>query len=230
MSLGILRDIGIILFLYLTWRNLRENYKEDRLIVFGWTSILVFLISGRLIFGLLNWGVWQNWTDWLAVWTKPGFNLLGAYLSLIGVSWIIARKEGWKLWPLMEDLWGSLLILLIFILADEFFRTRFDLLTGLYALVLVIGYIIGFIIKPRYRSWVWYHSGKKGFVFFFINALIFFMLSLLSWWFKSGIPTEIGFAALGLISVISLLTLGNVFEPLTVNLKRSRNDRTKENE
>ena len=58
--------VGMILFLYLTWRNLREDYKEGVLVSFSWLALLAMVLGGRLLYGLLNWGVWNdNWMDWI---------------------------------------------------------------------------------------------------------------------------------------------------------------------
>jgi hypothetical protein len=229
MNLAILRVIGLILFLYLSWRNLRDNYKEENLIVYSWVAVLGLLIGGRLAFGLINFGVWnQNWWDWFSVWSKPGMSILGAYLSLVGVTFLMSRLEGWKLWPFLEDLSNNILILFLFIMLDEWVRSHFSLSVGVYSLIIFLGLGVNILVKSRYRSWVWYHSGKKGFVFFFTNAIMFFMLSLTSWWFKSSIWVTGIFALLSFMSGVSLLILGEVFEPLVLNVKRSKNEKAKE--
>jgi hypothetical protein len=229
MNLAILKVIGIVLFLYFSWRDLRDNYKEDNLISYGWMSILAFLVGSRIGFGLINFGVWnENILDWFSIWTKPGMNFYIGYLFMLFVTWIISKKEGWKYLSFLEDLTKNFLILFFFLMLDEFTRTRFSLMTGLFTLVIAVGWIVANIIKQKYRSFVWYRSGRKGFVFLFINGLVFLMLLLVSWYLKTGLKNYIIFLATSLISLVGLFILGEVFEPLMVNIKRRKNERAKE--
>jgi prolipoprotein diacylglyceryltransferase len=60
MILGIVRAIAVLLFMYLSWRNLRDNYKEENLITFLWIIVILFLVGGRVGFGFINWGIWND--------------------------------------------------------------------------------------------------------------------------------------------------------------------------
>ena len=138
MSLGIIKILGVILFVYLIWRNLREDYKEEDLISYSWMALLSFLVGGRLAFGLINLGVWNNWLDWVSIWSKPGMSYLGAYLSVFGVTWWIVKSRDWKIWSFAEDSLMTFLVFFEFLMLDEFVRSRFSLITGVYSLVMLL--------------------------------------------------------------------------------------------
>ena len=94
MSLGIVRVLGIILFAYLTWRSLRENYEEDKIVTYSWVALLSFFVGGRIVYGLVNFGVWNDsWMSWLSVWDKPGMSYVGGALVLLLINFIFSKHN-----------------------------------------------------------------------------------------------------------------------------------------
>ena len=223
MSLAIIRVIGIALFLYLTWRNLRGDYSEEKLISFGWISIIFFLVFGRVGFGLLNWGVWKTWGDWISVWQKPGMDYLIATGGFVMASFWISKLNQWKFFAFMEDNLKNYLVFMAILMIDEIVRTRFKIDSLVYLLVFVMAYIVSLWLSKRYRSFVWYKSGKKGFVFLATSSLIFLMTTGVLFWFKNNIFLIILSALISLISLVGLFILGEVFQSLSVN-KRRKNE------
>lgn len=221
MILGIIRAIAVILFLYLSWKSLRENYKEESLIPFLWGVVLVFLVAGRISYGLVNWGVWnENIMNWLLVWQKPGFDYLGAMLGMVGAIVLISKYNDWKVMSVLEDMtWESLLMLSLF-LSDEFIRGRFNIKYGASLVITVLGLMGALWVKKKYRSFVWYASGKKGFVFYFTSILIFTLFTGLSFLLKQGVIIKGLYLVLSLLSFGGLFILGEVLNPLLVKLKR----------
>lgn len=221
MILGIIRVLAILLFAYLTWRNLRGNYEENKVVSYSWVALLGFLIGGRITYGLVNFGVWNDsWLSWFSVWEKPGIDYVGAFLSLMIVNFVFSRVNSWKFVPFCEDGLVNALILVIFLILDEFVRSRFDIKTGVYLLLLVLSLFFAFWIKKKYRSFVWYKSGKKGFVFLATGFLIFLILGFLNLYFKSNLAYSITFWIISLISVGGLIILGEVFDFLLVSKRR----------
>jgi len=211
MNLAIIRVIAIVLFLYLTWRNLKGDYEEEKLVSFGWISMLFFLFFGRLAFGLLNWGVWESWQDWLMVWSKPGLDYLFGTLGFILSVFIFGRANGWKFFTFIEDNLRNFLFFLFLMLSDELFRSRFDFKVIVFLLIIIVAYLLVLWLSKKYRSFVWYKSGKKGFVFlfttFFVNLGIFLTLLL----FKELtflLPLSL---VISLTSLVGLFILGEVF-------------------
>ena len=213
MSLGIIRVLGIILFAYLTWRNLRENYEEDKIVTYSWVALLSFFIGGRIIYGLVNFGVWNdNWMSWFSVWNKPGMDYIGGFLTLIATGVIFSKMNNWKIIPFCEDGLINNLVLLIFLMVDEFLRTKFDLKIGIYLLLLIVMIFFMKFAKKKYRSFVWYKSGKKGFAFLSTAFLSFLILGFLGMFFKVNTIYSVLYWIISLISLVELCILGDVYE------------------
>jgi len=220
MELGIIRIIGIVVFLYLVWKNLKDDYQQEKLIAYGWLMVLVFNVAGRVIYGIENWGIWnENPMDWLSFWTRPGFDFIGGYLAIILASWWACRVNGWKIWPFLEDNIGNLLLLLMFFLGDDFLRSRFDMGSGLILLSCAIAYLLGTSVKGKYRSFMWYKSGKKGFVFWAVNTILFVCLAVISTWLSLGWSLVINWT-MSLLSLVGLFMLGEIIPGLDINWRK----------
>ena len=50
--------VGSLVYLYLCWRTMKENYREEDMIAFGWVSLLTYLIGSRILF---------SWSELVAV-------------------------------------------------------------------------------------------------------------------------------------------------------------------
>jgi hypothetical protein len=221
MSLGIIRVLGIILFIYLVWRNLRVSYEENNIVTYSWVSLLGFFIGGRVVYGLVNFGVWNDsWLSWFSVWDKPGMDYVGGFFALMLVSFIFSKINSWKFIPFCEDILSSFLYLLTFLMADEFIRARFDLRVGVYLLFLIFTIFFMKLIKKKYRSFVWYRSGKKGFIFLMTGFLSFLILGLLGFYFRINLIYSILYWVVSLISLTGLCILGEVFNFLMVNKRK----------
>lgn len=211
MMLGILRVIGIIVFLYLLWRDLRESYDDQKIIKYSWLALIGFMVAGRLMYGLINWGVWNDQlVDWVSIWNKPGMSYTGAYLGLVLVTWAYARKEQWKFLSFMEDLLKPLVVFSSLLIIDECLRSKFDLKLVVYLILLILIYIANNWLSKKYRSFVWYKSGKKGFVLLSTNFLFFLAITITLIFFKENIFTIVLASIISLISVIGLFILGEV--------------------
>ncbi len=221
MNLGIVRVLGIILFVYLTWRNLKDSYDEDKIVNYSWIALLVFFVAGRVTYGLVNFGVWNDsWMNWFSVWDKPGMNYIGGFLGLMLVNFIFSRVNSWKFIPFCEDGLINTLIFLTFLMIDEFMRATFDLRVGVYSLLLILMLFAAKLAKKKYRSLVWYKSGKKGFAFLMTSFLVFLALGSLEMVFKNNIIYSITYWILSLISLVGLCILGEVFNFLMVNKRK----------
>lgn len=211
MSLGIIRIIGMVVFLYLLWRNLRESYEDQKIIGYSWLALLGFLFIGRLGYGLINWGVWNNdLVDWVSVWNKPGMSYMSGYLGLMLVSWLYVKQQQWKFLNFMEDLVSPFLLLVGLMMVDEWFRSKFNWEILIYILMLILIYMMINWLASRYRSFVWYKSGKKGFVFLASNFLFFLILAFVFGIFGDNLVNLILASVISLISIVGLFILGGV--------------------
>lgn len=221
MSLGIIRILGILLFAYLTWRNLRDNYDEDKVVTYSWIALLVFFIGGRITHGLVNFGIWNDsWLSWFSVWDKPGMNYIGGILSLVLFNFIFCKTNNWKFIPFAEDGLINSLLLLVFLITDEFVRSKFDLKAGFYLLLIILMIFFVNFVKKKYRSFVWYKSGKKGFAFLSTVFLSFLIFGLIGLFFKTNFIYLILYWVISLISLIGLFILGEVFNSLLINKRK----------
>ena len=221
MNLGILRIIGIILFAYLTWRNLRDNYEEDKIVNYSWIALLGFFVGGRISYGLVNFGVWNDsWLSWFSVWNKPGMDYVGGFLILILINFIFSKLNNWKFIPFCEDILVNTLLLIAFLMGDEFLRSKFNLKVGIYFLLMVLLMVFVNFAKKKYRSFVWYKSGKKGFAFLTTGFIAFLILGILGIIFKINLIYSILYWIISLISLVGLVILGEVFDFLMINKRK----------
>ncbi len=190
----ILGIVALIGYLYISWRTLRENYQEEDIIAFSWVGILLFLIGGRVSFGLFHWGIWnENPGAWLEFWHIGETNIWGAILLWIGFALLIIKDKNWKIWQFFEDSLPSIWFLLI---SDTLILKLWPIL-----ITVVVAMLLTMPMKSKYRSLQWYKSGRKGFLFFWFLiwfCLVFAAVSRL-WWV----------ASLSLLFMGGLFMLGN---------------------
>lgn len=208
MSLGIFRTLGLIVFMYLLWRDLKDDYGDQKIINYAWIALIGFLVGGRLVYGLINWGVWNDsWISWLSVWNKPGTNYLGSYLGLILASWLVALKNQWKFLSLMDDIVKPTLIFSSLLMFDEWLRSNFFIKLIIYLGLLMFDVVLVNWLRKRYRSFSWYKSGKKGFVVLFNNLLFFLAVFIVLILFKDSWFSIILALFISLISGVGLYIL-----------------------
>jgi len=224
MILAIFRVLGIGIFLYLLWRKLREDYPDDEVVSLSWGVILAFLVGGRLAFGLENWGVWNyDLSRWILFWQNPGFNYVIGYLTMLAGAWWFLRFKKWKIMSVLEDMVTPIFFLFTFFWVDEYIRSGFDFELVKVAPFLVLTMILGWWMKRKYRSFVWYKSGKKGFLFWFVNAAGFSLMIAWSFWAEIDWLWRILAISLSLISVAGLFILGEVLTDFKI-LRRKTNE------
>lgn len=178
------------MYLYLIWRNLKDDYKDDDLVEFGWLSALMMLLGGRLAYGLIHFGVWnQNILDWWTFWSKPGFNIYGGLLGLVLAVYIYSKTKDFKFVVLLNDVWVQVSLLMVLWLLDEFVRSGFLLQPLWQVIIWVVALITFWWGNKKYRSISWYKSGKKGFAVLLANFVfglcgvgVVLVLGLGWWW------------------------------------------------
>jgi len=190
---------------------LRESYDDQKIIGYSWLALLGFLIFGRLGYGLINWGIWNNdLIDWISVWQKPGMSYMSGYIGLILITWLYAKQQQWKFLNFMEDLVKPFLALVGLMMIDEWTRSKFSWQILIYILMLILVYILVNCLDGRYRSFVWYKSGKKGFVLLSSNFLFFLVLVFVFGVFGDNLANLILASVISLISVVGLFILGGI--------------------
>ena len=202
---------------------MRENYRDESLVSYSWLALLAMVVGGRLVFGLVFWGVWNNnWSDWLSFWQKPGFSYGGGLVTMLIMTVWYCRINGWKLWSFFEDIIPIIYFFYGFLMIDEWLRGGMSFDQGWWGMVVaILGLIIFLTVSKRYRSFSWYRSGKKGFGFFFTNTVIFLLSAIIRVIFFKDITVAVIYMILSLISLAGLFILGEVFRSLVVFNKRS---------
>lgn len=220
MIFGAIKLLGLIIFLYLTWRNLYEDYRDDWLISYGWLSILLMYVGGKITYGIINWNeLNMTFANLGRFWDIPGTNLWGGMvLILIWTGWLCKQNE-WKLWPFLEDLTPIYYLFVAFEMGENYLRSGLNLRPLLWMIIAIIGYLMSSLMRGNYRSFSWYKSGKKGFIFFFTNAVIAILLSVVAFWFKDGWIVVVSYWTIGLIFGVGLVILGELFNNLFTGKK-----------
>lgn len=211
MSLGIIRVLGIVIFVYLLWRNLKGDYDNQKIISYSWMALMGFLTFGRIFYGLIHFGVWNDSiVSWLSVWEKPGMSYLGSYIGLILISWILSIKNQWKFLTLMDDIINPTLVFSAILMIDEWIRSKFYLRSLIYLVLIILDIVLVSWLKRKYRSFVWYKSGKKGFVLLFSNFLFFLAIAITLIIIKENWLNVILASIISLISILGLYILSGV--------------------
>ena len=204
--------LGVVIFLYLIWRNLRDDYHNNLLISYSWLAILSFFIFGRMTFGVVNWGVWNDsYWSWWQFWVKTGFDYYGGIGGILLVTWLYCSQNNWKLWSFFEDITAPLCLLMSFMMVEDLI-VKFNLRVLIYLLISIFGFIYSNVIAKKYRSFVWYKSGKKGFVFLFMGLIIGILLTITSLVFMNSWISVILNVVISLFFLTKLISVGEVFK------------------
>lgn len=162
---------------------MKENYKEEDMIAFGWVTLIVYLVGSRIAF------VYSEPKLWLEFWKMNQGNALGGYVLWLLIAWLITKDRGWKFFAFGEDSLINLMVLnLIYFTLGGLWK---------YVIMMLVTGVIAWVLKDKYRSLWWYKSGKKGFLFLIFNIVFF-----------AGISIITGNYYLLFISLLSLIGLG----------------------
>jgi len=186
----ILGIVGVIGYLYLSWRTLRENYQEEDIVAFSWVAILLYLVGGRISYGLIHWGLWNsNPGAWLEFWKMGEISLIGASILWVLFTLLIIKDKDWKIWPFFED---SLVSTVWLLLVSALILGNWSIIFALLGASLLT-----IPMRKKYRSLLWFKSGRKGFLFFWFSICFWLVFAIISriWW----------------LGGISLLFLGGLF-------------------
>jgi hypothetical protein len=90
---------------------------------------------------------------------------------------------------------------------DEWVRSNFNLKPIVFFVLLMIDIYFISWLKKKYRSFIWYKSGKKGFVLLFNNLLFFFAVGIILILLKDSWLSVILALIISLISGVGLYIL-----------------------
>jgi len=151
--------VGILLFLFLFWKKLKEDYESE--IIFTSAFYILFGIAGGLLISVRFFPTWWFW-----------FVFLGSAVALL----ISATKFKLRILEVLEA--GVVAGLLSFGLTMfvDYIQNP-TLFSGIGTLIVLVLFISFFFIDKHYKSFRWYKSGRVGFSGLTILAVFFLIRS-----------------------------------------------------
>ncbi len=178
---GVLFALGMVFYQYKLWKALKDDFLKKELVGMVWFSSFFGILGGRLVFVLSKWSeIGSDPLVWFLFWRHAGFSWLGFYFFWIASVWVYSRLKKRACWLVLEEATRPILGWLAFGYLGLFFSSSFELfpILSLFLFFSFLYFLSGWMEK-RYRSWPWYPSGKKGFLFLAINFSFFVPIFLL---------------------------------------------------
>lgn len=191
--------LGIIVFLFIFWKRLREDFAAP--IIF---SVSFYILLGILVGWFISYRFFPNWF----IWTTFGGALLGLSAGII--------QYKIRFYESLESVVVALMPWLSFIyLKDSVIRQNFSSFV-LFLATLVFIYIF-YYLDTHFREFTWYRSGKIGFaglatlglILLARSATSFVKINVLSF---NGRIDALASASLGFICFVMLYNLSRKIE------------------
>lgn len=175
--LTLLVPLAFIFASYLLWRDLREDYPEEEIISLTIYLALAFLAGARLIHVLSRFSDFQfSLLKWLLIGHYPGFSFIGGFLACLGLVFFWSKRKNWDFWQIGEIVVPAGFLVTI-IVGAGLYLTKGEIIFLEEAVLALLLLIFSRFLRRKYRTFVWYKSGKLGFVSCF--SLSLFMLGKL---------------------------------------------------
>jgi len=188
IPLGIL---GIVLFLFLYWRRLKDDYVANHI----FTSALIIVLS--LFFGLFIASfVVPLWWFWIAL------------VSLVCGILVSVKKFRMRVNEVADAVFMAVLPLYMFSFFAYFGSTR-DFRGVIGSLCVLFIFIAFFVFDANYKQLSWYKSGKIGFSSLASMGILLFMRALVAFLFGNMVSFVGGYEIYlsGIFSIVSFGTL-----------------------
>jgi hypothetical protein len=175
--LTLLVPFAFIVASYLLWHDLREDYSEEEIISLTIYLALGFLFCARLTFVLYHRSDFQfSLIKWFLIGRYPGFSFIGGFLACLGLLFFWSKRKNWDFWQVGEVVVPAGFIVTMMVGTGLFLTSGEVIFLGEAGLALLLLFFSRFL-RIKYRTFVWYKSGKLGFVSCF--SLSLFMLGKL---------------------------------------------------
>ncbi|MDO8551182.1 MAG: prolipoprotein diacylglyceryl transferase [bacterium] len=212
-TFGLFAFLAFFLGSFLLWRKLREDYPEEEILSLFILATLSALIGARIIYSLDHLIIFGFDLDkWLFFPRYPGFSLVGGYLGTAGFVYYWCKLKKWSLWVVADSFVQSVLaILIIGNIGNLFLQTELitqpssQVFTIANLLLAVLALLLSFYFASKYRKFLWYKSGKPGFVATSISAFYFLWFSVLDFSYQKSIYLELVGALLTVLVALVLL-------------------------
>ncbi len=162
--LTLLIPLAFVLASYALWHELREDYPEEEIISLTIYLSLVFLVGARLLHIFSHLGEFKfSLLSWLLIGHYPGFSFIGGFLACLGLLIFWSKKKNWDFWQLVEIVVPAW-FLVTGLVGVGLFLTSGEIIFLGEALLAIILLPFSRFLRKKYRTFVWYKSGKLGFV------------------------------------------------------------------
>lgn len=191
--------LGILTFLFIFWKKLKEDYTSNIIFTVGFYIIIGILIGGLLTLFLLSSRVPKS-----AVFNPYGLWFWGSLIGAMVGFFIGVNKYNLRFFEVLEA--ASLgLIFWFFYLVMGSGSVLFSIVS--FALIVVF-----FVIDKKYKTFSWYRSGRVGFSGLTLLALFFISRSVLAIIYPSMIffVGRIDAIVSAVVSFIFFLTMYNL--------------------
>jgi hypothetical protein len=162
--LTLLVPLAFILASYTLWRYLKEDYPEEEIISLTIYLTLVFLVGARLIQILFHFEEFKfSLLRWLLINHYPGFSFIGGFLACIVLLIVWSKKKNWDFWQLVEIIIPAWFLVAGLVGMGLFLTSGEIIFLGEAFLAIALLPFSNFL-RSKYRTFIWYKSGKLGFV------------------------------------------------------------------
>ncbi len=165
--------IGILGFLFLIWRRLREDYTSNKIFSFG------FVLSGCLFVGFILGLFLQSKILYPAVFNPSGlwfwFSFVFISLGFVYSFYVIK----FQFFETLEAVGLAFLfwLFVVFLINSIIFVDLKLLMFSIFVGVLIAFF---YFVDTRYKSFLWYKSGRVGFSGLIIFAIFFLARSVVA--------------------------------------------------
>jgi hypothetical protein len=189
---------------FFIWRRLKEDVREDD--IFNLTILLfasAFVFS-RMLYVITNFSAFGiSLENWIALDFGVNFSLAGALIGAFLTAYWWAGRVKLSNWEILDSL-ALPSLLFVFLGGIGYFLKTGNYWDIYYLGVGIVGIFSYFFIKAKYRSFVWYKSGKTGFLFSFYSAYLSFLFLILAFLKNHGLYSKCLFCVLSIFSLVIL--------------------------
>lgn len=190
----IFNALGVLLFLFLLWKKLREDYPSNQIFTVG-----IFSLLGLLIFNIPSNSFIPEW------WFFATF--AGSFLGLL----IGVLKYKLRFYETYEAYVASILPITSFMFLVDSVRVR-SIVSFIYFVFTVVLMGVFYIFDKHYKKFTWYRSGRIGFTGLSVTGIFFLVRAVVASFFSFVISFVDKFESIvsGIIAFIFFLLVFNL--------------------
>jgi len=188
--LSIFYAFAFFLSSFFIWKGLKEEYQEEDILNFTVILTLGSILGARLFYILFTPRLLFNPLRWLALRIEPGFSFFGALVSFLLITFLWSGKKKWDFWLVFDNLSLPFFFVFSFLSFGLIITNGGELFFYLFFLSVLFS-ILSIFLAKYYRRFIWYKSGKPGFVGCLSLGFFSMIFGLLEFFLKKGVYFEI---------------------------------------